>query len=331
MKYFKERIHMRFIKHSMQAVAFILIVLLILFVLSPVFMPKTNKDLKDRTANGILAEPFGTIDLVIVGDSESYSSFIPLQMWKDYGITSYVCGTPSQTLDYSEDFLRKAFENQKPKLVVLETNAIFRRFSLGSEILIRADEKFSIYRYHDRWKNISFVDFSSEVANDYVVNDKGYRIDGSVKSGDASNYMKPSDKKEKLPVKNKSYLYSIINLCKDNGAELMFVSTPSLKNWNSERHNTVAELAEEFGIEYIDMNMLNIEIPIDWSCDTKDAGDHLNYAGAVKATGYFGECLNSKNIFEDHRNDAAYSDWDKAYNHFLVEIEKSVLQSKRVS
>ncbi len=51
-------------------------------------MPKTNKDLRDSSANGILAEPAGTIDVIIVGDSEAYCTFIPLEMWNDYGITS---------------------------------------------------------------------------------------------------------------------------------------------------------------------------------------------------------------------------------------------------
>ena len=124
MSYFKERVNKRFLLHSCKAVVFILVILGLLFALSPVFMPKTNKDLRDSSANGILAEPAGTIDVIIVGDSEAYCTFIPLQMWNDYGITSYVCGTPKQTLDYSEDFLRKAFKSQKPKVVVLETNSV---------------------------------------------------------------------------------------------------------------------------------------------------------------------------------------------------------------
>ena len=329
MSYFKERVNKRFLLHSCKAVVFILVILGLLFALSPVFMPKTNKDLRDSSANGILAEPAGTIDVIIVGDSEAYCTFIPLQMWNDYGITSYVCGTPKQTLDYSEDFLRKAFKSQKPKVVVLETNAIFRKFSLSSALLIKADERFSIYRYHDRWKKLSLSDFSSDVDNDYIENDKGYRIDGSVKPGNVSGYMKPSDKKEKIPIKNKPYLKIIKELCEENGAQLMLVSTPSLKNWNSERHNTVAELAEEFGLEYIDMNTLKQDVPINWTNDTKDAGDHLNHIGAEKATAYFGNYLSSKNILEDHRNDPSYSDWNKAYSHFLVEIEKCKLQAKK--
>lgn len=329
MSYFQERVNRRLVIHGIQAVTFVLIVFVLLFALSPVFMPKTNKDLRDSSANGILAEPAGTIDVIIVGDSESYCTFIPLQIWKNHGITSYVCGTPKQTLDYSEDFLKKAFTSQKPKLVVLETNAIFRKFSIASSLLIKADEQFSIYRYHDRWKKLSLSDFLSAADNDYIENDKGYRIDGSVKSGNVSGYMKPSEKKEKIPFKNKPYLKNIIELCEKNGAEFMFVSTPSLKNWNCERHNAIAELAEEFGVEYIDMNTLGSEVPINWVDDTKDAGDHLNHRGAEKATAYFGNYLSSRNIFADHRNDITYSDWNKAYSHFLVEIEKSKLQAKK--
>ena len=85
MSYFKERVNKRFLLHSCKAVVFILVILGLLFALSPVFMPKTNKDLRDSSANGILAEPAGTIDVIIVGDSEAYCTFIPLQMWNDYG------------------------------------------------------------------------------------------------------------------------------------------------------------------------------------------------------------------------------------------------------
>ncbi len=113
---------------------------------------------------------------------------------------------------------------------MLETNAIFRKFSLSSALLIKADERFSIYRYRMiAGKSFPYRIFSSDVDNDYIENDKGYRIDGSVKSGNVSGYMKPSDKKEKIPIKNKPYPKSIKELCEENGAQLMLVSTPSLK------------------------------------------------------------------------------------------------------
>ena len=328
MNYFKERINKRFFVNSFKIISFFLIVAIILFAISPVFMPKTNGELRDKSANGILAEPANSIDLIIVGDSESYSSFIPLQMWNDYGITSYVCGTPKQTLAYSTDFLTRAFEKQKPKLVVLETNSIFRRFSIGSAVLLRADKWFSIYRYHDRWKKLSLSDFSSEVTSDYIENDKGFRLEDGISPVSDKDYMKPSNDKAKIKAKNKAYVKNMIKLCEENGAEFVLVSTPSVKNWNYERHNSIVAFAEELGIDYVDMNTLRDEIPIDWSCDTRDAGDHLNYSGAKKATAYFGKYLASKNIFTDHRNDSQYSDWNAAYNNFIEKTQKAASVKK---
>lgn len=329
MNYFKERINKRFFINGFKIIAFILIVAIILFGISPVFMPKTNKDLRDKSANGILAEPANSIDVIIVGDSESYSTFIPLQIWNDYGITSYVCGTPKQTLAYSTDFLTKAFETQKPKLVVLETNSIFRRFSIGSAVLLRADKWFSIYRYHDRWKKLSFTDLtSSEVSRDYIENDKGFRLEDGISPVSDKDYMKPSNDKAKIKAKNKSYVKNMMKLCEEHGAEFMLVSTPSVKNWNYERHNSVAALSEELGVEYIDMNLLRDEIPVDWSSDTRDAGDHLNYMGAKKATTYFGKYLASKDVFTDHRNDSRYSDWNAAYSNFIENAQKATSAKK---
>ncbi|MDE5670311.1 MAG: hypothetical protein K2I14_02445, partial [Eubacterium sp.] len=139
MNYFKERFNKRFVKNGIKAVSFVLVIAVILLALSPVFMPKTNKGLKDKSAQGFLAEPDNSIDVLFVGDSLAYSTFIPLKIFNDYGISSYVCGTPSQTLAYSEDFIRRAFKNQKPKLVVLETDSVFRRFNPLQPLVLRAE------------------------------------------------------------------------------------------------------------------------------------------------------------------------------------------------
>ena len=78
----------------------------------------------------------------------------------------------------------------------------------------------------------------------------------------------------------------------------------------------MAKLAEELGVEYMDLNMLREQVPIDWKTDSKDKGDHLNYNGARKVTDYLGGFLADTGVLVDHRGDAAYDSWNVCAEQF---------------
>ncbi len=314
-------------KVLLRLTAFALILLVLLFGASVLFQPKSNtKDagMLDSAANGILGEPQNTIDVLIIGDSEAYSAFVPLKIWNDYGFTPYVCATSAQILCYSYEFLQKTFETQQPRVVLLETNAIYRAFSDSDILSQKLATVMSVFRYHNRWKTLSLRDWSFGVDLSNTEINKGYIYSNAVGSVDTKNYMKPSKVHEGFPKKNGTYVEKINKLCEQNGAKLVLVSSPSVKNWNMRRHNAVAELSKKIGCDYIDMNTLRKEIPIDWKTDTKDKGDHLNYTGALKASTYLGEYFDSLGIFRDKRNDPAYSQWNSAVKDFSESTGKSL-------
>ena len=108
------------------------ILLVILCLLSKVFIPKNNTleagiGKRKQPASGILTEPENTIDVLVLGDSESYNSYIPLELWNQYGFTSYVCGTPAQRISNSYEYLKSVFNTQKPKIVILEANNLYTK------------------------------------------------------------------------------------------------------------------------------------------------------------------------------------------------------------
>lgn len=132
------------------------------------------------SANGILSEKKKTIDMLVIGDSESYSSISPMQMWAEHGFTSYVCGTPKQSLHDSYQFIQKALKTQQPKVVILETNGLFRKYSINQFMKAKGKDLFPIFEYHNRWKKLKSDDFKNEIHYTWDETLKGYRYSDNV-------------------------------------------------------------------------------------------------------------------------------------------------------
>ncbi len=298
--------------------------LLILFaVLSAVFVPKDNSSeagMEAVQANGILGEKENTIDYIVLGDSETHSSFTPMQIWNDDGYTGYVCGTNAQHLYESEKFLRQALKHQSPKYVILETNAIYRYSSIENAIMAKAETYFPLFRYHDRWKNLKLHDFGGSIEYTYTNAYKGYRFEDRIDGVENEEYMIPTDRVKKITKINRYYVNNIINLCKENNIQLILISTPSISNWNYKKHNGIQKLADENGLTYIDLNLMQDQLGINWETDTRDKGDHLNYDGAVKVTGWLGNYLKQQGELSDHRQDANYQSWNKALKRYEKKV-----------
>ena len=306
--------------------AFAMGLLVILYGLSFLFVPKNNtKDagMEEIYANGIQGEPPNSIDVVVVGDSESYSSISPLHIWKTTGYTSYVCGSGRQYLSYSKTLLERAFETQSPKLVILETLCIYRQIPAKTVVMDEVSRYLPILRYHDRWKVMTREDFSPTDGNSYTTPYKGYRHNNKVSGADTSNYMAQTEKIASIPLVNRLLVKQIQELCEANGAKLLLLSTPSTVNWNYQRHNGIQELADELDLEYIDLNTKPQEVPIDWSTDTYDRGDHLNYSGSRKVSQFLAKYLEGTQMFSDHRGDSKYASWNTLLQDYEAKVEKA--------
>lgn len=69
---------------------------------SVVTAPKSNTveagmEGRDIPSAGIMAEPEGSLDVIVLGDSEGHSAISPMVLWrKNNGITSFVCSQSGQ-------------------------------------------------------------------------------------------------------------------------------------------------------------------------------------------------------------------------------------------
>ncbi len=318
-------------RRIMTFLAFLCGLVVLLEGASYLYMPKNNTaefGMEEVFANGILGEKENTIDVIVIGDSESFTSITPMQIWMEKGYTSYVCGTSGQTLDYSLTLLKRAFQKQKPKFVIFETNAIYREVLISDAILTEMGNCLPVFRYHNRWKKQSWNTLKGSCEYTWTHDYKGYRYSDKVNAcTKRKKYMKPAETAIQISALNHQYVKKIKEVCEANNAKLIFLSTPSVKNWSYMHHNGITLLAEELACEYIDLNLMNEEVQIDWEKDTRDKGDHLNHYGAQKVTHYLAEYLNQTNLLEDHRGSTEYEKWNealKSYNQVVDNIGTSV-------
>lgn len=299
--------------------AFVSILLCIVLLLSQlvVRLVKEDGDLVlegDKSIAGIQGEPEDTIDVLVVGDSESYTTVSPMQLWEEQGVPSYVCGQPGQEIQQSYYMLKTALKTQTPKVVLLETNVIYRYKGRASGMQLILDEMrsyyFPIFRFHDIWKPLLTGQRYPQVKY------KGFQIRTGVKAYQGGDYMEETAAKREIEKMNLYYMDKIIKLCQDKGAELMLYSGPSPINYDTEKHNGLAEFAEEKGLAYLDLNMKLKELDIDWATDTLDKGDHLNLSGAEKVTRYLGEYLARTYDLGDRREEPEYESWHDEAERF---------------
>lgn len=311
-------------KNVLKSAAFLLILVILVNLMTIVFFPK-NTIKRFGIVNAykyeILAEEDDMIDVLVLGDSLVYSSYSPMEAWHGYGVTSFDCAEPAQVIQGAYKYLKVAIEKEHPKVVVMEPNVIFRdikKRKLKNMLYTGMPEIIPISRYHDMWKQYGFDGEKALVS----VN-KGYtsisRVEPPVKPHD--NYMRKTKEHEKIPDGNLSYLERIIALCDEYGAKLIFVSFPTRTSWHGAKHNSAQEVAEQYGIEFLDLN--TEDLGIDWETESRDGGQHLNNSGAKKVSLYLAEYLMKTGLVPDHRNDEKYEKWDIAYEKYERNLEKS--------
>ena len=265
---------------------------------------------KNYASTSLFTEPDFSIDVLTIGTSNVYCGVNPLQWWQSSGIASYTWGEPSQRLFDTYQYLKQIYRHQSPKVVFLEADPLFRDATwlqaADSYAKAQIARLFPIVTYHrflspDRFDN--FCGDGSSLTHGYCLRT------GTQEPSSKKTYLKPDS--DAAPVFDicRQAMEQCINYCREQGSEVVLLSVCD-RGWRTDRHNAVAELAEEWGVPYLDLN-IDLAKTIDWRQDTADGGTHLNYRGAEKVTAYLEAYLQEHYDLPDHRSDPAYADWNQ--------------------
>lgn len=332
------------IKVPLRIVCFMIVFCLLFYLANIVFTPKWIRGAQQNSLmlSGFYDESTDTLDVIFIGSSRYYRGISPLILYERYGITGYVRGGSMLAPLSAYYYLKDTLEYQSPSVVVLGLNFFndldydsyegkmrlafdymplsWQKFE-GALDIAKASKwqtvlsyLFPLLRYHERWKDLSPVDFS------YLFMDRHYATKGWNPSSVANSSLKRSDRVMDITyhgnavIENETTLYyfdKIAQLCKKNGIELLILQTPSL-DWNYARHQSVQKLAEHYGVTFYDYNLNEIwdEVGFDPKEDFYDK-THLNFWGAEKLNPHLGAYLRDRYGLPDRRGDTRYASWDE--------------------
>ena len=114
--------------------------------------------LVNRKIDAVSQEKENTLDVLFTGDSEASNTFSPFQYWKEQGITSYNLGGSAQRLNDCYTVLEEVLKHQKPKILVLEPNTLFRKnavYNKEDSVLMMAEQIFPVLHHHNIYKSIN--------------------------------------------------------------------------------------------------------------------------------------------------------------------------------
>ena len=314
----------------------------------------TPKYMSDITEGAMIAEYYAeekNHDVVFIGDCELYENICPVTLWEEYGINSYIRGSAQQLIWQSYYLMEETFSYEKPDVVVFNVlsmkynvpqNEAYNRMTLDGmrwssskveSIMASMTEEesfveylFPILRYHSRILELTEEDFDYLFKRDTVTHN-GYYMSVDVKAAGEIPEGKPLGDYS-FGENAYRYLDMMVELCEENGVELVLVKAPSLyPYWYDEWDEQIVSYAQEHNLKYYNLLSCAEEIGLDFSQDTYDGGLHLNLAGAEKLSRYFGEILIRDCGLESRRGEEKLEEaWEEKIALFHQEKEEQCEQ-----
>jgi hypothetical protein len=331
----------------------------ILVILIIVSINKVSNLLQQKESNlrysSFLAED-NDIDVLFLGSSHVRYGIFPMELWNDYGISSYNLGADGGTIPTAYWTFVNALDYQNPKVVVIDVyncwatricakswgqvHDQFDFFPLsinkyrmvkdlftdkeltdgsGNNLYEKRWELFwELGEYHTRWTDLGEEDFESksEQENKSAVW-KGSTPLINIVDRAVTEY---PDNWDDVVYNNlaREYLIKIIELCNEKGIELLLINTGYDCNAEAKLFaDSVNDIALQYGKAYLDFTQMDI---INFQSDlfSTDHNTHVNFSGAERVTKYVGDYLYSNYMLTDHRNDEKYSQWQEDYQEFVT-------------
>lgn len=306
---------------------FAIIFILVLGVLKPKYFQIPKNFYKQQK---------NTVDVLFLGSSNAYSNINPAVIWDNEGIASFnFCGS-GQPVWNSYYYLKEAYKYQQPKLVVFEVNrtSYNSEYAQQSDVLINTaglrvskeridsvkasvpEDKFletliGFPLYHLNYKDIfnkGIKEFMYEEERMGAVEKGFYSVNHYTQEFNKPNI--DFSNRIEIPQKNEMFLRKLIELAHEKGSDVLLIKTPGLRTEYEEGvFNSITPLAEEYGVQYLNMSKVAEDMDFDYGIDLADT-EHMRPSGVEKVSKYLSSFIAENYVVPDRRGDLKYASWE---------------------
>ncbi|EOS43377.1 hypothetical protein C810_03865 [Lachnospiraceae bacterium A2] len=291
------------------------------------------------------------LDMVYIGSSATYQYWQSLKAWNDCGFMSYAYATNSLEGDGILYYMKEVLKTHKPKLFVFEMRDNIEIAETLSEYVLRFGtdnmDLFSanrwqyihnffkirnvpeeadvlscyldIFKYHTNIGNLALPEAWSYIDNRAKCKNKGWEWVDAWESIPEPIGFKTEERKE-LGEREMNVLIELLEFCKSQDAQVLFVVSPmAIITKDSEaKYNTVGDIVNKYGYNFINANDYYREIGLDFSKDFYNIR-HVNLFGAEKYTAFLEKYIKENYDLPDHRTEEEYKTWHDEYARFAQE------------
>lgn len=293
-----------------------------------------------------------TVDVVFVGTSVTFSTFMPMEAWNTYGMAAYDYCTNVQFENSLRHSVREIMKTQSPKLLLIDIAPFMMQHSAGTsagedDLYIKYNidsmpysvnrmqliqemnrEKkgnlysflyynFDICRYHTNKLSIGQYNNACNDAN------RGYgylnRNGGAVV--DKNSFLYDDGAEKPLEGQHAIYFEKLLEDTDGLECEVVFYCAPIRfpKGREDEylRKNYMKRIIEEQGYVFWDLSTEEERICLDYENDFWSY-NHFDSLGAEKVTNYLAKKIVDSYDIPDRRKDARYANWHEDYKTWVM-------------
>lgn len=303
-----------------------------------------NNVSRDNIA-GFYGEKPETLDVIYTGGSCAFTYYNPLVAYNETGYTSYDLAYNGAFSDFYIYLVKEALKTQSPKLYILDLRAFELRpdtyegyrgnvtpginsmnYSLNRldsiiHLVPKEDWKtmaLDVLMYHQRWKELDGKSYEY-IFNKVVNRNKGYGTLKEVKEVELNEF-DYSDECAEISSESETVFRELCEYCSKQSFKTLFIVPPYVDVTDDicepKIYNSYKKIIDEYGLDYLDCNLLYDEIGMNGDTDYYNE-HHTNNIGSYRYSRFLSNYLSEKYDLPDHRDDPDFSEWADDYKSYL--------------